>query len=115
MMSRLFIISCLSALLVACGSGPTIEERVNTAQSLHPQDPALDEIYQRSCKSCHTLEETGAPLVGDVDAWAERYEKGEGVLVDNVINGFGGMPPFGMCMECSPEQFEQLISFMAQK
>jgi cytochrome c5 len=30
-----------------------------------------------------------------------------------VINGFGGMPPLGMCMDCSAEEFEALIVFMA--
>ena len=114
-MTRLIMTFSVAFLLVACGSGPTKEERLTTAMTLQPHDPALNEIYQRSCKACHTLEETGAPLVGDQQAWNERYEKGEGVLLDNVINGFGGMPPFGMCMECSPEQFEQLIGFMAQQ
>lgn len=114
-MTRLFINSVFLLLLTACGSGSTVEERVATAKQLHPTDVALNEIYQRSCRSCHTLEETGAPLVGDKDAWSDRYEKGSAVLVDNVINGFGGMPPFGMCMECSPEQFEALIAFMAQR
>jgi len=114
-MTRFFCISLLAVFLSACGSGPTSEERLATAKALNPHDPSLNEIYQRSCKSCHTLEATGAPLTGDEAAWAERYEKGETVLVDNVINGFGGMPPFGMCMECSPEQFQALIAFMAQK
>jgi cytochrome c5 len=40
--------------------------------------------------------------------------KGMNTLVDNVINGFGGMPPFGLCMDCEPAQFEELILFMAE-
>jgi cytochrome c5 len=39
--------------------------------------------------------------------------KGRETLVNNVVNGFGGMPPFGMCMDCDLEQFEALIDFMA--
>jgi cytochrome c5 len=34
-------------------------------------------------------------------------------MVGSVVNGFGGMPPFGLCMDCSAEQFEALIQFMA--
>jgi len=34
-------------------------------------------------------------------------------MIDSVINGAGGMPPLGMCMDCSEEQFEALIRFMA--
>jgi cytochrome c5 len=40
-------------------------------------------------------------------------EKGMSVMVDSVVNGSGGMPPFGLCMDCSAEQFEALIQFMA--
>jgi cytochrome c5 len=57
---------------------------------------------------------TGAPLTGDVAAWDTRLEKGADVLLENVINGFGGMPPFGMCMDCDADQFDALIQFMAK-
>ena len=40
-------------------------------------------------------------------------EKGINTLLDNVVNGFGGMPPFGLCMDCDADQFEALILFMA--
>lgn len=114
-MTRLFFLSSLVFGLAACESGPTLEARLATAKSLHPQDADLNEIYQRSCRACHIQEETGAPLVGDKKEWATRYEKGESVLLENVIHGFAGMPPFGLCMECTPEQFQQLIRFMAQR
>ena len=57
---------------------------------------------------------TGAPLTGDEKAWMLRYEKGMPLLVDNVINGFGGMPALGLCMDCSADEFEALIAFMAE-
>jgi cytochrome c5 len=56
---------------------------------------------------------TGAPLTGDKSAWAARLEKGMNTLVDNTVNGFGGMPPYGLCMDCDADQFEALIRFMA--
>lgn len=33
-------------------------------------------------------------------------------LLDSVIDGFGGMPPMGLCMDCDADQFEALIDFM---
>lgn len=110
---RIAILLC-SLLISACGGDsalPAISEQQSLA--LNPADAELSAIYDRSCKSCHTIASTGAPLTGDVQAWAERMEKGSDVLLDNVINGFGGMPPFGLCMDCQPEQFEALINFMA--
>ena len=81
--------------------------------ALKPADTELAQIYERSCRSCHTIAATGSPLTGDKAAWAPRMEKGMNTLIDNVINGFGGMPPLGLCMDCSADQFEALIDFMA--
>ncbi|WP_283786925.1 c-type cytochrome [Bermanella sp. WJH001] len=101
--------------LTACSAGPSDEQILATAQTLQPKDENLNAIYQRSCRNCHTLESTKAPLTGDVSAWQVRLEKGNDVLLNNVINGFGGMPPFGLCMDCNAEQFSALIDFMAQQ
>lgn len=110
----LFIFSIL--LLTACDTGPGLEQKLATAHSLVPTDPVIAEIYQRSCRNCHTVEATGAPLVGDKLAWAELIsEVGKPALLQNVINGKGGMPPFGLCMECSMDDFSALIDFMAQQ
>ena len=79
-----------------------------------PQDTSIAALYNRSCRSCHTIAATGAPLTGDSAAWSIRMTKGLDVLVDNVVNGFGGMPPLGMCMDCEIEDFEALIVFMAE-
>ncbi len=100
--------------LSACSPAKDPAAILLNAQTAQPEDEHLAEIYQRSCKTCHTLAETTAPLVGDGEAWAPRIDKGMGVLVDHVINGFGGMPPYGLCMDCEVHEFEQLIDFMAK-
>jgi len=102
------------ALLPGCGDGPSPAPAMEAAsRALQPADAGLAAIYQRSCASCHTVAATGAPLTGDSAAWAPRMDKGLDVLVDSVVNGFGGMPPFGLCMDCDVAQFEALIRFMA--
>jgi cytochrome c5 len=83
------------------------------SRALRPQQADLAAIYERSCRSCHTVAATGAPLTGDQAAWAPRMEKGMEALVGNVVNGFGGMPPLGLCMDCDAQQFTVLIEFMA--
>lgn len=103
-------------LLVGCGdpglsAGNAAKE--SASRLLAPADPALATVYQRSCRNCHTIAATRAPLTGDYVEWAPRMDKGLDVLVDNVVRGFGGMPPFGLCMACDVEQFEALITFMA--
>jgi cytochrome c5 len=102
--------------LTACGGGAGGHSSAAAelaSRNLTPSDPAVAAIYNRSCRNCHTIAATGAPLTGDSTTWATLMSKGRETLVNNVVNGFGGMPPFGMCMDCDLEQFEALIDFMA--
>lgn len=92
------------------GGAPLLEV---ASRALVPANAEIAAIYNRSCRSCHTVAATGAPLTGDVAGWAPRMEKGMDALVTSVVEGFGGMPPFGLCMDCDVEEFEALISFMA--
>ena len=78
-----------------------------------PQDAKLAQLYGASCKQCHANPAAGAPLTGDVQAWAPRLEKGMDTLLDHSINGFQGMPPLGLCMQCGEADFRALIEFMA--
>jgi len=108
---------CLALLLLltACGDPDSRAAQQMEAASRQqvPANPDLAAIYLRSCRSCHTVAATGAPLTGDAAAWTPRMDKGMDAMLDSVINGFGGMPPLGLCMDCTAEQFEALIRFMA--
>jgi cytochrome c5 len=104
-------------LMVGCGdsTSPTGTQGapgVNPA-SLEPIDPALAAIYNRSCRSCHATGASQAPLSGVLENWAPRLEQGLDVLLDHTINGYGGMPPMGMCFDCDEAQFTALIRFMS--
>jgi cytochrome c5 len=115
--NRILMVAGLSVLLVACGSDKPNEQDQGAlaaqAQKLIPADVALASVYDRSCKTCHAVAGTSAPLTGDIAGWQPRMDQGMDLLVDHVITGFGGMPPFGFCMDCDAEQFEALIQFMA--
>ena len=71
------------------------------------------ELYNSSCSTCHETEVTGAPQTGDVLAWQQRMDKGMDALLESAINGSGGMPPLGLCMECNEADFKALIHYMA--
>lgn len=107
-------------LLAACGEGeqePSAEERqaiVTVAKTLVPGDADLAEVYKYSCYSCHANPQSGAPLTADIAAWEPRLAKGMHSLLEGTINGFQGMPPLGMCMECTEGEFITLIQFMSR-
>lgn len=111
------ILPLLFLAMVVAGCGKSTDQATRelevSSRALVPPDAQLAAIYARSCRSCHTVAATRAPLTGDAAAWAPRMERGMDAMVSSVVNGFGGMPPFGMCMDCSPEQFAALIQFMA--
>ncbi|QRY77969.1 cytochrome c5 family protein [Pseudomonas sp. PDNC002] len=102
----------LVALLGGCGEDAAPATPRNTA-ALAPSDPALAKVYDSSCKLCHANPASGAPQTGDAKAWQPRVAQGADSLLDHSINGYKGMPPMGMCMQCSEEQFLALISFMS--
>jgi len=113
----------IAGVLVGCSEGGSegsaADNKASNAgaeqrsRTLTPAQPEIAAIYNRSCRNCHTIAATGAPLTGDAAGWSPRLDKGMDTLVDNVVNGFGGMPPFGMCMDCDLDQFEALVDFMA--
>lgn len=71
------------------------------------------ELYNKACIACHASGAAGAPIAGNAEAWAPRVAKGMDALLHNVNNGVGAMPPKGMCMDCTDEEFKSLIEFMS--
>lgn len=78
-----------------------------------PVDPFIVELYQSSCVICHAAGTGGAPKSFDVAAWQERLDKGQDVLLNNAISGYKGMPPLGMCSDCTQEDLADLIDYMS--
>ncbi|MGH8449131.1 c-type cytochrome [Pseudomonas sp.] len=112
-MRRITLLLAVLGLLTACDDTAKHPPERAAAASAMPADPALAQVYDTSCKLCHANPASGAPLVGDRAAWSPRVAQGSDTLLDHSINGYNGMPPMGLCMQCSEEQFLALISFMA--
>lgn len=110
----LAILFSLAALLSACDSKPA-KPTPEEAQKLMPANPALAQLYVHSCKACHAIEGSGAPLVHDHGAWDPRWEKSESVLLDHAIQGFQAMPAGGQCTACTAKDFQELTRFMADR
>lgn len=71
------------------------------------------EKYNKSCVVCHDQGVAGAPKTGDAAAWAPRMEKSMDALLASVKNGLNAMPPMGMCMDCTDQEYVELIQYMA--
>jgi cytochrome c5 len=104
-----------ATLLSGCGEAPKPPALRGDALGALPTDPALAQVYANSCKLCHANPAAGAPLTGDRKAWDPRVLQGADTLLDHAINGYNGMPPMGLCMQCSEEEFLALIAFMSSQ
>ena len=74
----------------------------------------VEERYASSCANCHDKGVEGAPRKGDAAAWAARLRQGEPTLLAHVRQGIRGMPPRGLCNDCSDAEFRALITFMSK-
>lgn len=114
-MKTLIILLFSTVLLSACGSDRDVH--ASAKPDTHPASNALSEEqnakYQRSCALCHGVSGTGAPAPHDTEAWEARNAQGLATLIDHTINGHGGMPPMGMCMDCDQDDFVAFIEFMS--
>ncbi|WP_420588705.1 c-type cytochrome [Bacterioplanoides sp.] len=73
----------------------------------------VDAKYKQACAACHAMGVAGAPKAFDKAAWEPRIATGMDKMVASVTNGKGAMPPRGLCMDCTPDQYKQLINHMA--
>lgn len=74
-----------------------------------------EKIYNSGCAACHATGAAGAPVTGDEAAWAPRIKKGMDTLVKHAWQGFGAMPPKGMCSDCSKEEIRAAVEYMVEK
>jgi len=102
-------------LLAACGSGQDGKAEVPAvaAAPLAAASPAIQKIYDTTCQNCHGKPASGAPQAGDAKAWAPRVAQGRELVVNHIINGYKGMPPMGMCMQCSEDDFVAVTEYMS--
>lgn len=74
-----------------------------------------DDVVAKSCNVCHGTGLLDAPLSGDKDAWAVRFEAQGGMdgLLAVAKGGKGAMPPMGTCGDCSDEELVSAIKVMS--
>ena len=76
------------------------------------QEP--EAVFNRACGMCHNGQLPQAPKKGDAAAWAPRLAQGSDTLVKHVSKGFNAMPPRGLCMDCSAEDYKAVIEWMSK-
>jgi len=84
------------------------------AQGSGNADSGLDgeALFSSSgCVACHASGAAGAPVLGNVEAWGPRLEKGAEALYASAINGIGVMPPKGGS-SASDDEVKAVVDYM---
>ena len=95
-----------------CVEGQDCAQEVNVVSSSLGVMRSGKQVYDAACTTCHAIALAGAPRFGDRLSWGERANEDLDKLVETVTNGLGGMPPMGMCMDCSQEELSDAVQYM---
>lgn len=91
---------------------------VTAAAEPEPVAAALSgpQVYNQACLACHGAGIGGAPVLGDVDAWAPRIAQGMDTLNEHAIYGYQGevgyMPAKGGRADLSDEEVAAAVEYM---
>lgn len=87
-----------------------------------PVDTVLSgpQVFNEACYLCHAPPGVpGAPVVGDVAAWAPRVSQGIEVLLERAINGYQGeqgfMPAKGGRVDLSDDEVISAVEYMLEQ
>jgi cytochrome c5 len=96
--------------------------KVSTAPEPEPVTTVMTgpQVYNAACNACHGNGVGGAPIVGNVEAWAPRIAKGMDVLNDHAINGFDGeaatpMLAKGGRVDLSDQEVMDAVAYMVEQ
>lgn len=76
------------------------------------QERSGAEVVKAQCARCHEAGTSGAPRIGDRDAWVPRMKRGVDLLVRSAIRGHGGMPPRGGRADLTDSELRNAVLHM---
>lgn len=74
-----------------------------------------EQVVKAQCAKCHQTGVSGAPKIGDRDAWVPRLKRGIDYLVRSAIKGHGPMPARGGLADLTDSEIRGAIVYMFSK
>jgi cytochrome c5 len=74
-----------------------------------------EQVVKATCAKCHQTGVSGAPRIGDRDAWIPRLKRGIDPLVRSAIKGHGPMPARGGLADLTDTEIRGAIVYMFTK
>jgi len=74
-----------------------------------------ESVVNEVCAACHRQSNSGAPLIGDKNAWAKRSAQGLTSLTEHALQGIRNMPAHGGSANLSSIDLERAIIYMVNQ
>ncbi|MGB5706882.1 MAG: c-type cytochrome, partial [Arenicellales bacterium] len=71
-----------------------------------------EDIVNSVCAVCHSTGIANAPRLWQAEDWNARMEQGKEKIIENAINGLGGMPPRGGDLTLSDDEVRAAVAYM---
>jgi cytochrome c5 len=71
-----------------------------------------EQVVKTVCAACHQAGKSGAPRIGDREAWIPRLKQGVDSVVSSAIRGHGGMPPRGGQANLTDVEIRNAVLYM---
>lgn len=103
------------AVLSAAGTFSACSSKQDSNANVPSVSLSADQLakYEASCKACHEVTSSGAPVRGDGQAWSAILKQPIDDVINRVVNGYQGMPPLGQCFDCNQQDLELLVNYLA--
>ena len=72
-------------------------------------------IVSMQCAKCHGSGVSGAPKIGDREAWSARVKQGVDPLVRSAIKGHGAMPSRGGMADLTDPEIRDAVVYMVTR
>ena len=102
----------IKAVGTVCVEGDPCAAEVAAAANSGPM--SAEDVYKQYCAACHDSGAAGAPKYQNAGDWGMRLAAGIDTVYANAINGKGGMPARGLCMNCSDDEIRQTVDLMVE-
>lgn len=81
----------------------------------HAAERSGKQVVETVCANCHATGQSGAPKIGDKQAWRERAQLGLGGLTEHAVTGVRKMPAHGGNKDLTDLELGRAITYMVNQ
>ena len=93
-------------------SGGKLKEPASPQGAAPAAERSGEQVVRAACFRCHESGQSGAPKIGDREAWSQRISQGVDAVTKSAIRGHGSMPARGGLADLTDREVTNAILYM---